>query len=122
MKTKIIGITIFEELISSETNKSMIHYCMDFVDRREYLLDFNLANYHIETVFNSPPDVKPIDYVTKVFDIILKWINDWHKLVNFENKREYDKQLMDYLARMASISPNDKTPMLAYKRIELPWK
>lgn len=121
MKTRIIGTSIFEEKLSNESNKSMIHYIVDFVDRRDLPLNINLANYHIETVFKSP-EVNPSDYIQKVLEIILSWLNDWHKLVNFENKQEYERELIDYLARMTSIAPHDETPKLAYKRIELPWK
>ena len=121
MKTRIIGTSIFEEKILNKTNKSNIHYVVDFVDTRESSFNMNLANYHIETVFKSP-EVKATDYITNVFEIIIRWMNDWHKLVNFENKKEYDRQLMDYLARMASIAPYEETPKIPYKRIELPWK
>lgn len=121
MKTRIIGTSIFEEKILNKTNKSNIHFVVDFVDTRESSFNMNLANYHIETVFKSP-EVKTTDYITNVLEIILQWMNDWHKLVNFENKEEYVRQLMDYLALMASIAPYEENPKIPYKRIELPWK
>lgn len=120
MKTRIINFTIFEEQIKSvDKLKKVIHFSLDFADRRP--MKKNLSSYHIESTY-EPAEEASVLYTQKVFESIVSWLNVWDDLLSFENKKDCEKEIIEYLLRMQKSTSCLEIPKLAFKRIELPWK